>query len=169
MKKGIELSLNFLVTIIIALTIFTFGIKFISNLTKEAIELESITTEQLDKRIENLVCDTYKVCIGINKKTIQKGEFDVFGIRIINILETQEFNINAEVTKIIKDSREIIDPNKLSKINLKHRKNFIIKKNNEENIGVGVEVAKDAVSGTYILDVEIPQYNEIYKIYVEVP
>ena len=169
MKKGIELSLNFLVTLIIALTIFTFGIKFISDFTKEATELESLTTEQLDKRIENLVCDTDKVCIGINRKTIQKGEFDVFGIRIINILETQEFNINAKVIKIIKNNEEIIDSNNLNKINLKHRKNFIIEKNNEENLGIGIEVAKDAVSGTYIIDVEVPQYDEVYKIYVEVP
>ena len=169
MKKGIELSLNFLVTLIIVLTIFTFGIKFISDLTKEATELESLTTEQLDKRIENLLCDTDKVCIGINRKTIQKGEFDVFGIRIINILETQEFNINAKVTKIIKNNEEIIDPNNLNKINLKHRKNFIIEEDKEENLGIGVEVAKDAVSGTYIIDVEVPQYDEVYKIYVEVP
>ena len=169
MKKGIELSLNFLATLIIVLTIFTLGIKFISDLTKEATELESLTTEQLDKRIENLVCDTDKVCIGINRKTIQKGGFDVFGIRIINIFETQEFNINVKVTKIIKNNEEINDPNNLNKINLKHRKNFIIEKNNEENIGIGVEVTKGAVSGTYIIDVEVPQYNEIYKIYVEVP
>lgn len=169
MKKGIELSLNFLVTIIIVITIFTFGVKFISNITKEANELESLTTEQLDKRIENLVCDTDRVCIGINRKTIQKGEFDVFGIRIINILETQEFNIISRVTKLIKNNEEIIDPNNLNKINLKHRKNFIIEEDKEENLGMGVEVAKDAVSGTYIIDVEIPQYDEVYKIYVEVP
>jgi len=169
MKKGIELSLNFLVTLIIVLTIFTFGIKFIFNFANEATKLESLTTDQLDNRIENLICDTDKICIGVNKKTIQKGEFDVFGIRVLNIFDTQEFNINVEVTKIIKKNEEIINPNNLNKINLKYRKNFIIEKNDEENLGIGAEVAKDAVSGTYILDVEIPQYDEIYKIYIEVP
>ena len=110
MKKGIQLTLNFLVTVIIALAIFGLGIKFISNLAGDATELESLTTEQLDKRIENLVCGTDKVCIGTNKKIIQKGNFDVFGIKIINILETQEFNINIDVSKIIKDNEEITDP-----------------------------------------------------------
>jgi len=169
MKKGIELSLNFLVTIIIAIVIFAFGVRFISDLVTETTKLESLTTDQLDKKMENLVCGTEKVCLGTTKKTIQKGKFDVFGIRIINILETQEFNINAKVTKIIKNNEEIIDSNNLNKINLKHRKTFIIEKNNEENLGIGVEVAKDAVSGTYIIDVEVPQYDEVYKIYVEVP
>ena len=169
MKKGIQLTLNFLVTVIIALAIFGLGIKFISNLASDATELESLTTEQLDKRIENLVCGTDKVCIGTNKKIIRKGNFDVFGIKIINILETREFNINIDVSKIIKDNEEITDPSELNKVTIKYRQNVNIEKNDEENIGIGVEVAKDAVSGTYILDVEIPQYEELQKIYVEVP
>ena len=174
MKKGIELSLNFLVTIIIAIVILVFGIRFISNLVTETTELESITLDQLDKKIENLLCESEKVCIGTTKKTIQKGNFDVFGIRIINIISdlefNDEFNVDIKVSKLIKDNNEIIDPNNLNKIKLKHRtNNFIVEKNNEEEIGIGVEVLKEAVSGTYILDVIIPQYDEVYKIYVEVP
>ncbi|MCH8003155.1 MAG: hypothetical protein IH934_00855 [Nanoarchaeota archaeon] len=174
MKKGIEMSLNFLVTVIIAIVILVFGVRFISDLVVETTKLESLTTDQLDKKIENLLCETEKVCIGTTKKTIQKGKFDVFGIKIINIISDEEFsdefNVNIRVSKLIKDNNEIIDPNKLNKIKLKYRtNNFIVEKNNEESIGIGVEVEKDAVSGTYILDVEIPQYDEIYKIYVEVP
>jgi len=168
MKKGIELSLNFLVTIIIVLTIFTFGIKFIYNFTKDASDLESLTTEQLDLRIENLVCGTDKVCIGSNRKSISKGDFDVFGIRIINIYDTQEFNINSKVTKLIKNNEEIVDTSSLNKINLKYRGSVLIEKNDEVSLGLGVEVAKDAPSGTYIIDVEISEYEEVYKIYVEV-
>lgn len=174
MKKGIGMSLNFLVTVIIAIVILVFGVRFISDLVVETTKLESLTTDQLDKKIENLLCETEKVCIGTTKKTIQKGKFDVFGIKIINIISDEEFsdefNVNIRVSKLIKDNNEIIDPNKLNKIKLKYRtNNFIVEKNNEESIGIGVEVEKDAVSGTYILDVEIPQYDEIYKIYVEVP
>ena len=166
--------MNFLVTVIIAIVILVFGVRFISDLVVETTKLESLTTDQLDKKIENLLCETEKVCIGTTKKTIQKGKFDVFGIKIINIISDEEFsdefNVNIRVSKLIKDNNEIIDPNKLNKIKLKYRtNNFIVEKNNEESIGIGVEVEKDAVSGTYILDVEIPQYDEIYKIYVEVP
>jgi len=174
MKKGFELSLNFLVTVIIAIVILFFGIRFISNLVTETSNLESLTTDQLDNKIENLLCEAEKVCIGITKKTIQKGEFDVFGIKIINVISddgfSDEFNVNIQVSKLIKDNNEIIDPDKLNKINLKYRTdNIVIEKNDDGNIGIGVEVAKDAVSGTYILDVEVPQYDEVYKIYVEVP
>ena len=174
MKKGIELSLNFLITVIIAIVILFFGIRFISDLVVETSKLESLTLNQIDNKIENLLCEAEKVCIGITKKTIQKGKFDVFGIRIINVISddefSDEFNVNIKVSKLIKNNNEIIDPDNLNKIKLKYRtNNFIIEKNNEENIGIGVEVAKEAVSGTYILDVIIPQYDEVYKIYVEVP
>jgi|TARA_Y100000310_G_C20683191_1_gene817341 hypothetical protein len=170
MKKAVQLSLNFLVTIIIAIAIFVFGVRFISDLAVETSKLESFTTEQLDKRTQNLVCDqTEKVCIPITKKTIQKGNFDVFGIRITNILDTTEFDINVKVSKLItKGNDEITDATVLDKIKLKHRQKVIVEKNNEENIGLGIGVAKNAFSGTYILDVKISQYDEMYKVYVEV-
>ncbi len=170
MKKAIELSLNFLVTVIIAVAILVLGVKFINDIAGEATELESLTTDQLDKKITELNCEsTDRVCIGISKKTIPKGEFDVFGIKIINILENQEFNINVKAAKLIKNNEEITDPINLNKIKLKYRNNLFIGKNEEESIGVGVEVPKDTASGTYIFDVKVQQYDELYKIYVEVP
>ena len=170
MKKAIELSLNFLVTVIIAVAILVLGVKFINDIAGEATELESLTTDQLDKKITELNCEsTDRVCIGISKKTIPKGEFDVFGIKIINILEKQEFNINVKAAKLIKNNEEITDTINLNKIKLKYRNNLFIGKNEEESIGVGVEVPKDTASGTYIFDVKVQPYDELYKIYVEVP
>ena len=69
-----EMSLNFLVTIIIALAIFMFGIRFIYNLASSANELEGISVDQLDSRIGSLLCDsTDRVCIGIDKKPSRKA------------------------------------------------------------------------------------------------
>jgi hypothetical protein len=159
-----------LVTVIIAVAILVLGVKFINDIAGEATELESLTADQLDKKITELNCEsTDRVCIGISKKTIPKGEFDVFGIKIINILEKQEFNINVKAAKLIKNNEEITDTINLNKIKLKYRNNLFIGKNEEESIGVGVEVPKDTASGTYIFDVKVQQYDELYKIYVEVP
>jgi hypothetical protein len=169
MKKAIELSLNFLVTIIIALAIFGLGIKFISNLTSEATELESLTTDQLDKRTGQMLCEsTGRVCIGISKKTIPKGKFDVFGIKIINILDDQDFGITIEKPSPSGYTKNN-DPIETNNIKLKYRGNVFIEKNEEESIGIGIEVPKDAVSGTYIFNIKIMPYDELYKIYVEVP
>ena len=169
MKKAIQLSLNFLVTVIIAVVILVLGVKFINDIAGEATELESLTTEQLDKRIGQLVCEsTDRVCIGISRKTIPKGEFDVFGIKIINILDSQNFEI-----KIKKPSpsgyTKNNEPIETNNINLKYRKNVFIEKNEEESIGIGIEVSKETKSGTYIFDINVMPYDELYKIYVEVP
>ena len=177
MKKGIELSLNFLVTIIIALVIFGFGINFIYNLASEAAEMESMTTEDLDKRIGELLCEsTDKVCIPVNKKTIQRGEFGVVGVKIINILtdtSSSEFGIDVQVSKgFKKNNEEITDQADLDKIDVKHRGHVIIEKNEEADIGIGVEVVKDAISGTYVLDVTVEYSDDetiLQKIYIEVP
>lgn len=169
MKKGIELSMNFLVTIIIALTIFMFGVRFIYTLASEAVELESLTTDQLDIRIGELLCEsTDRVCIGIDKKIIRKGKFDVFGIKIINIQDSKTFDITITPTGFTKDN-EPVSTVGLDKITVKYNPDVFIDRNEEKSIGVGVEVAKDARQGTYILDVSVQPYDTLHKIYVEVP
>jgi len=177
MKKGIELSMNFLVTIIIALVIFGFGVRFIYTLAAQATDLESITTDELDNKIGQLLCDsTDRVCIGIDKKTIQKGKFDVFGIKVININQGSDFEMLISPSGHVKNNGPIT-PVEPGKINIKYRQNFFIERNGEESLGVGVEVSRDAESGTYILDVNIKQiasagaepYAGLHKLYVEVP
>ena len=169
MKKGIELSLNFLVTIVIALAIFGFGIKFISNLSSDVKEMESLTIDDLDARIGQLACGAAdKVCISPTKKVIKKGDFDVFGIIIINILNEGYFGVQITPSSLpgyTKNNEPILTDN----IKLKYRSGVSIKNNEEESIGVGVEVPKDTQSGIYIFDVKISPYSEINKIYVEVP
>ncbi|MEK6943726.1 MAG: hypothetical protein AABX00_06715 [Nanoarchaeota archaeon] len=177
MKKGaIELSMNFIVVIIISVVLFGFGIYFISRLAAQATELKDMTSGELDEKISNLVCETSdRVCIGIDKKTIQKGKFDVFGVKILNILDTQDFDIRVDhpdgllgykkdKTEIPLDTPLIINPQERSvKIN----------KNNEQTLGFGIEVPKDATSGTYIFNIEIKVGGELYtpllKFYVDVP
>ncbi|MBU90563.1 hypothetical protein CMO94_03385, partial [Candidatus Woesearchaeota archaeon] len=109
-KKGIELSVNFLVTIIIALVIFGFGVKFVYNLASGASEMESLTTDDLDERIGDLLCESAdKVCIGVNRKVIPRGEFDVFGIKVINVIETAKFRVVIEPRARIDKQGKIID------------------------------------------------------------
>ena len=93
-KNGIELSLNFLVVLIISIVLFGFGVRFISRLSSEATQLQDLTLGELDERIGNLVCEgSDRVCIGIDRKTIKRTKFDVFGLKIINILDSQNFDV----------------------------------------------------------------------------
>ena|SRR3989344_6762146 len=174
-KKGIELSLNFIVILIISIILFGFGVRFISRLTSEATNLQELTINELDEKIGNLVCEgSERICIGIDRKTIKRTKFDVFGIKIINILDSQEFTIavsRPEPSGYTK-TNEPIQTDQIA-YNPKQRSVFI-EKNNEKTAGIGIEVPANAVSGTYIFNVEIKQqdgtlYSPVQKLYVEVP
>ncbi|MBL7056325.1 hypothetical protein ISS07_05410 [Candidatus Woesearchaeota archaeon] len=169
-KRGIELSVNFLVTVIISLTIFMFGVKFIYNIASEATELEGLTTDQLDQRIGELLCEsTDRICIGIDRKTIPKGKFDIFGIKIVNIQDSQEFEVQItrpDIPGYTKNNNPILE----DEIDWKPRNRAVmLDRNQEKEVGIGIEVPKTTKSGTYIFDVRVVPYDELHKFYVDVP
>ncbi len=174
-KRGIELSLTFLVTIILAVVIMAFGVRFLYSLASEATGLDKTSTEQLDKRFAELSCSSNdKVCIGIIRKVIQKGKTNAFGLKIINIGATSEFKAEVSPSKAFDKQNNEIENN----INFKYNSNqMTIEKNEEKRLGISFEVPKNAESGTYVFDVlvkykaddEFGQYDDLQKIYVEVP
>ena len=175
-KKAIELSLNFIIIIIISLVIFSFGIVFISNLFSKADDLSKVTLDKLDESISSLVCEgSERVCIGTERKVIPKKKFDVFGIKLLNILDTQDFEI--AVTRPnppgYRKNKNPILPNE-DTLTWKARPLVNIQKNEEAKVGIGIQVPEDAIAGTYIFNVEIKSadgqlYVSIQKLYVEVP
>src|SRR3989344_7592780 len=95
-KRGVELSINFLVIIILSIVIFGFGVVFMQKLFSQANNLRDLTLEDLDAKIGSLVCEgSDRVCIGFDRKVIKRKDFDVFGLRILNILDTQDFIITV--------------------------------------------------------------------------
>lgn len=173
-KKAIELSLNFIVILIISLIIFGFGIRFISKLSSQATELQDLTIKDLDETIGNLVCESSeRVCVGIDRKTIKRSSFGIFGLKIVNILDTQPFDIivtRPSPSGYTKNNAAI--PNDNLVWNPKSR-SVVIEKNEEKNLGIGIQVPSDAEPGTYIFNVEIKTaggkpYSQIQKLYVDV-
>ena len=186
-KKAIELSISFLVVLIISIVIFGFGIRFMYSLFSSANDIRDITMEDLDKKIGDVICEgSDRVCIGIDRKKIPKGGFDVFGVKIINILDAQDFDITILPSPSVgytKDKRpiQLTASFKGLVINPSSRKIYI-DKNDERSIGVGVQVPKNAPSGTYIVDIAIKTqvitqagtpdwqlYLPVQKLYVDVP
>lgn len=174
-KKAIELSINFIVILIISIIVFGFGVRFISKLSSQATELQEITTAELDERIGSLICEgSDRVCVGIDRKTIRRTKFDVFGLKIVNILESQSFDIIVERPS---PSGYTINKQPIGSDNLiwnPKTRSVFIEKNEEKNLGIGVQVPANIVSGTYIFDVRIQtedgkSYSNVQKLYVDVP
>ena len=174
-KKSIELSLNFLVIIIISIVMFGLGVRFISKLSSQATELKDLTIAELDQKIGDLLCEgSERVCVGIDRKTIKRTKFDVFGLNVINILDSQNFDIivsRPSPSGYTKDKKDIPSDNLV--VNPVTRSIFI-EKNGEADLGIGIQVPADAVSGAYIFNIQIltqdgRQYSSIQKLYVDVP
>lgn len=174
-KKSIELSLNFIIVLILSIILFGFGVSFISRLSSQATELQEITTGELDERIGNLVCEgSDRVCIGIDRKTIRRTKFDVFGVKITNILDTQNFDIlvaRPTPSGYTKTKQDIPSDSLLWN---PQSRSVLIEKNEEKILGIGVQVPASAVSGTYIFDIKIQTadgkpYSATQKLYVDVP
>lgn len=183
-KKAIELSINFIVILIISIVIFGFGIIFIARLSSQATELEKMTAQDLDSKIGKIVCEgSERVCISSDRKTIKRADIGFFGLKITNVLEPpagkdgEYFEIgifpppDSLGFKKDKSPIPITEPNLL--INPTIRTVFIVQ-NEEQEIGFGVKVPPEAVSGTYILNLEIKTqadgkpYSAIQKVYVDV-
>ena len=174
-KKAIELSMNFIVILIISIVIFAFGIRFIYKLVSDTQDFASMTFSQLDDQISSLICESSdRVCIAGDQKEVRRDQIAVFGIRIVNVLDSQNFDI--VVTRpapggFTKNNKEIYG----DKIEWKPRtRNVYISANNEMKVGVGIYVPKTAASGTYIFNVEIKSqdgtaYSNVQKFYVNVP
>ena len=181
-KRGIELSMNFIVILIISIFIFGFGVRFIYTLSSKATELQGLTLGELDDRIGNLICEgSDRVCVGQDKKTIQRGKFDVFGLKIINVLENKKdfkIELSPPSTTLLgykKDKTEINIPPAIPLIILPQSRTVSMETNEERNFGIGIEVPPNAVPGTYIFNIRITdqasgdEYVKVQKLYVDVP
>ncbi len=200
-KAAIELSMNFLVMMIISITIFAFGVQFVYRISSQAIELKDLTADELDARVDDLLCSSStKVCIGKDTQTVGRGEFKAYGIKILNVENEQDFTIkvaqpnnptNPPTSEIgFKKDGSAITLSQATGRNIEFapqdREITDVPRNGEQLVGIGVTVPKDALSGTYILNVKILRpvlgvtnedcttspnlcYVSLQKLYVNVP
>jgi len=196
-KRGaLQLSVNFLVIIIICIAVFSMSVYILNRFFIHAETIKMVYDERTEKEIERLLDDGSKVAIPFDRKTIYNGEFKTFGIGVLNILNsgssnTFEINVhfnqafNKRSVKIcdILDSSSCGSPDQW--LQTTGDTGFIgsgvtiqktIKNNEQEKFLLGVGV-KGAPAGTYIFDLNVKylnntawlQYDAPHKLYVEVP
>jgi hypothetical protein len=182
-KRGIELTVNFFVIMIISLVILGMGIYLVSLFFTTTEEVKTNLDIQTERHIQRILIGGERVAIPINEKEIRRGKGDIFGLGILNILgETKNFTINIEDGPFITTTNEISNPS-VNIIHLPSQTKEIL--NNEQKIfGIPVRVPRKAQIGTYILNVyvcncsattcnqcsstEEAYDNSVHKIYIKV-
>jgi len=183
-KGGLQLSINFVVILIICIVIFSSSLYIIKKFFTHAEEIRMAYDERTEMEIERLLDDGSRVAIPFDKKKIYIGEFDTFGIGILNMLgiNPAEFKITIEFNKAFDKDNDVVcatpppapvgpqppapntcgDPNTwLQTTEYPSGPLTIIKsiKNNEqEKFLLGINVQTDE-PGTYIFDLEVCYKN----------
>ena len=181
-KKAFELSINFIVILIISIVIFGFGIKFVSNLMQGVNDLNKLTNSNFEANMERILCDSSeKTCVGISRKEIRPNKPEFFTVGILNTGDESEFYIDVEAGKAYdKYDNEISNP-----LSWLLENKLTINSNEQEKIGIAVQVPGGTDKGTYVLNVYVCKgdglsscdkdspgnirYGTTQKLYVAVP
>ena len=166
-KRGIELSVNFLVGFVLAIVLFGLGISLLYTIFHQSEDIYELTQNEIDNRVIELLCNAkQRVCVSGNRVAQERGELAIYGIYIYNIYDqVEDFDVFVEAGIAYDENKEDIE-NDLDLITRHEEKR--INPNEQDYIGIGVFVPKDAVSGTYIFNVNVAPLNVKRKIYVSV-
>lgn len=185
-KKGIELSVNFLVMLIIALAVFIFGIYLATKIFGQATDISEMSQAEIDKRFEDLFCPGYQeLCLSKTRLTIDIGKTELVGANVQNVLkegDPSNLKILMELTKYIdKDNvphtSDLPGPDKIAyRPDANTGVSFTLEPRENRRVGMAIQVNPGTPAGTYIFDVKVvkntetnTQYGSTQKIYVTVP
>lgn len=177
-KRAMELSINFIVVLIISIVVFAFGIQFAYRLMHDADELSIDMLDDLEQSMEKLRCDSSDlVCIGMSSKEIRVHRTDIFTLGIMNTYDKEQtFSIKVENgLATLRDGTEL----PTHTIATLTRKSVAISPNKQELMGIAVKVPGGTKPGTYVINVyvckgsvctkESDHYGTVQKLYVNVP
>jgi len=184
-KKGFEVTVNFLVMLILALAIFAVGVYFAGKVFGEVNHLGTELDTQTKAEIEaKLRSPTALVAIGINRKEIKRGSHDSFGLGVTN-RDTTSGEFYASIQCVLgqdKDGAKIDDTTCeecCGKWIMTPEVKVGVLAPNEFSIpAIFFNVNKKAASGSYVYNVQVYKeesgkakhaYDSVKKIYVDVP
>ena len=96
-KKGIQLSVNFLVIIILALVVMGFGLTLFYKLIDTSVDTVQTVDRQTEERMERLLQSGELVVVSDTTKSVKSGESADFYVAISNEAQTQKvFTVDVE-------------------------------------------------------------------------
>lgn len=157
-KKAFELSINFLVVMIISLAVFGLGIAFINKIYRGAEKTQEQYFERYEKDVQDLLCDVKdKVCIPRDTQDLGKNKHPYYGVVITNVLGSTDPNLKF---KLYVEFNKFFD--KASQPQTADTTGWIkydqgdIKIPNNDAVKKAIALAvKGAKSGTYVFNVEV--------------
>jgi len=158
-KRAIELSINFIVMLVLALAMFSGGLIFAKKFFGHAEKVRSSLDAQTEKQIEKLLDSGSFVVIPISTKEIFRNEYATFGVGVLaqfNAKYTLDVEFKEAYAKKSKNPITTEDPQSwLSGV----PSTKDLKKNEKGKFLILVNVPKGVKSGTYIYKVKISMHG----------
>jgi len=156
-KKGIEIAINFIVMLILAVTVFGFGLFFVRNLFSEAGEIKAQLDRDSERNIELLLSRGERVAFPISSKEINAGDAAVFGLGVLNVLSEDQntFYVDIECTTAIDRKNEVII-GACADAGFFEIEPFTLTKNDQKVIPIAVQPPRSASKGdTYAFTISV--------------
>ena len=170
MKKGaIELSMNFLIVLIISIVIFAMGIYLTHRFFAASEAKVLVMDDQMQQEIEAIMDQGEKVGIPFDRKTIGNKETGTFGVGILNYIDAlpRVFDVYVTFNKAYDGNTFLCDTT--SEVSCGNPSSWIfssqpivsgkvltktLQKYEKYNFKIGFNV-KNARKGTYIFDLNV--------------
>jgi len=173
-KKAIELSVNFLVMLIIALAVFGMGLMLFKQFFSQAENIKQNLDEQTKAELtQKMMSSSEQLIVYPTQMTIPRGSSDVFGVGILNIGTGTDFNISTTYSGCYNNQGDSITCAATSLALYSGDKSVTVGLNKREIFNSPVRVSSGAASAKYAITVEVidPDGGSLGKsiVYITVP
>ncbi|MCX6707993.1 MAG: hypothetical protein NT001_07745 [Candidatus Woesearchaeota archaeon] len=172
-RKAIELSVNFIVTFILAIVVFGMGIIFARNIMGGGTELTQQTYDKFDQQIGELTCSRGEsICLSSSTKDIERGKIDAFPVTIKNDLKDKTtFKMAVTTSRAYNNDNSEMDP-PLTDWNIDFMyddSEFSLDPGESRTIPVLVSPKKKALTGKYSYNVVFSYQDAALSVWHHYP
>lgn len=162
-KKGsMELSVSFIVKLILALVVFGFGLMIIRNImsTAGSGELTREIDQQMESQIQMLMDTGDRIVVFPEEHTLSIGDVGTFALGILNVLDLPDppvdFKIDIQCHSFVSvDGTYSEDCDYAESWTFDDFPPMTIANNDEDSTGIAMRPGDDAEFGTYVFNVKV--------------
>ncbi|MBN1502962.1 hypothetical protein JW930_05450 [Candidatus Woesearchaeota archaeon] len=155
-KKGLELSINFIVMLILAIVIFSFGLVFVAKILSETDRQIGLLPEAEELALDACLNEQNLVCLPNNKKELEPGKSHVFGLAVQNYAgESKEFSVLVELSLAIDNEGNEITPIDAAEWTFQSHEPFMLANNEQMKLTIPFTIPIHAEQGEYAFNVNV--------------
>ncbi|MFH1174272.1 MAG: hypothetical protein V1725_04010 [archaeon] len=152
--KGFELSVNFLVVIILGIAVLGGGIMLMYKVFNASMDISTKISDQNRDELNLLMSQGQLVACPVSKQEIQKGKTAILPLGILN-----KIGVPAEFTIVVDENIPNVDGATFGSITGAHTSfisgPYMLEHNKDQTLGIGIGIDRTVPKGTYLLGINV--------------